>query len=168
MTHHLPTRGFHSAAFAMVTVAALFASAGCDRATTPGAGIAPATVPAVVASITTGSATFSPLSSCGTSALLTPDLNLIITSTNRDVAVDEVTLHLLDGSNLGGPGITIPRTDLNDRFATTIVRAGTSRTFGFRPTFRCGESLPWTIRGVVGIVDATGARSTLSAMVALP
>ena len=39
---------------------------------------------------------------------------------------------LIDGTNIGGPGVTFPQPDLNARFANTVVFAGSSRTFGAR------------------------------------
>ena len=165
MANNLPTRGMPRTVLAAAALVTLLASAGCEQSIT-GAAIAPAPVPAAVAVITTGPVIFNPFTSCVTAAVVTPNLNLIITSA-RDVTVDEVTLHLIDGTNVGGPGITIPRTNLNGGFANTIVRAGTSRTFVLAPTFSCGVVLPRSIRGDVGIVDPAGARTTLVATVPL-
>jgi hypothetical protein len=165
MMNHLPTWGMPRAVLATATVVTLLATAGCEQSIT-GAAIAPASVPAAVAVITTGSVIFNPFTSCATAAFMTPNLNLIITSA-RDVTVDEVTLHLLDGSNVGGPGITVPRADLDGTFANTIVRAGTSRTFVLAPSFSCGALRPQSIRGDVRIVDPAGARTTLTATVPL-
>jgi hypothetical protein len=140
---------------------------GCEQSTA-GAAIAPTTAPAVVVVITTGAIVAAPFSYCANVGVLSPDLNLIVTSTHADVAVDEVTLHLLDGSNVGGPGITFPQPALNAQFANTTVRGGTSRTFVLTPTFRCGVSTPRSIRGDVGIVDPTGTRTLLSTTVGFP
>ena len=136
---------------------ALLASAGCDRSTTA-AGIAPAGVPAATARLITAPMAFAPSTYCASVALLTPNISLIITSVGSDFAVDELTLHLLDGTNVGGPGITIPPTGLND----AIVRAGTSRTFVVTPTFKCGVSSPQSVHADVVIVDPTGLRTSLS------
>jgi hypothetical protein len=165
MMNNLPAWGTPRIRLAAAIVT-LLATAGCEQSSVTGAAIAPATVPAAVAVITTGSVIVNPFASCAATAFLTPDLNLIITSA-QDVTVDEVTLHLLDGSNIGGPGITIPRAGLNGSFTNTIVRAGTSRTFVLMPTFSCGALLPQSIRGDVGIVDPSGARTTLTATVPL-
>jgi hypothetical protein len=163
--NNLPTGSVQNAVFAVATAVTLLVSAGCEQSAT-GAAIAPATVPAAVAVISTGSQVINPFASCATAAFVTPDLNLIITSA-RDVSVEEVTLHLLDGSNVGGAGVTVPRADLNGMFANTIVRAGISRTFVLVPTFQCGGVVPHAIRGDVGIVDPSGARTSLTATMPL-
>jgi hypothetical protein len=165
MMNNLLTRGMQRSVFAAATLVTL-ASAGCDRSTTPGAAIAPAPVPAAVAVITTGPGIFNPFASCATAAFVTPNLNLVITSAT-DVTVDEVTLHLLDGSNVGGPGITVPPVGLNGSFANTVVRAGTSRTFVLSPTFSCGVVVPHSIRSDVELVDPAGVRTMVTATVPL-
>jgi hypothetical protein len=165
MRNILSTRGVQRAAFALATIVTVLASAGCEQSIT-GAAIAPATVPAAVAVITTGAGIFNPFASCATAGFITPNLNLIITSA-RNVTVEEVTLHLLDGSNVGGPGITVPPVGLNSAFANTIVLAGTSRTFVLAPTFTCGVAVPHAIRADVGIIDPAGARSMVTATVPL-
>jgi len=166
MMNNLLTRGMQRSVFAAATIVTLLAGAGCDRSTTPGAAIAPALVPEAVAVITTGPGIFNPFASCVTAAFVTPNLNLIITSA-RDVTVDEVTLHLLDGSNVGGPGITVPPVGLNGSFANTVVLAGTSRTFVLTPTFSCGVAVPHSIRSDVELVDPVGVRTTVTATVPL-
>jgi hypothetical protein len=159
MTHHFTTCG--SKTMIVIAAIALLASAGCDRTTTV-AGIAPAYVPAATARLTTTPLAFAPSTYCASAALLRPNVSLIITS-GSDVFVDELTLHLLDGSNVGGPGITIPPAGFSDGF----VRAGTSRTFVVTPTFKCGVSSPQAIQGDVVIVNPTGMRTSLSTTAAL-
>jgi hypothetical protein len=105
--------------------------------------------------LTTAPLAFASATYCANVAVLTPNVNLIVASVN-DVIVDELTLHLLDGSNVGGPGVTIPPAGLGG------VRGGTSRTFVLTPTFRCGVSSPQAIQGNVVIVDAAGLRTSLS------
>jgi hypothetical protein len=155
MTHHFTTCESKTA-IALAALAAL-ASAGCDRSTTE-AGIAPAGVPAATAILTTAPMAFAPSTYCASVALLTPSISLIISSSGSDVAVEALTLHLLDGTNVGGPGITVPPTGFND----AVVRAGTSRTFVVTPTFKCGVSSPQSVHADVVIVDPTGLRTSLS------
>jgi hypothetical protein len=125
-------------------------------------------VPAGVLAITAGPIAINPAALCATSGLLPTDLSIVVSSTGAALFVDQVTLHLIDGTNIGGPGVTFPQPDLNARFANTVVLAGFSRTFGLTPTFRCGMSAPRFIQGEVGVVDASGRRSVMTASVTLP
>jgi len=152
---------------ALTAVVPLIGVMGCEQSTA-GAAIAPSSTPAVVAVITTGTIIATAARPCVNGGVLRPDLNLIVRSAHGDVAIDHVTLHMLDGTNLGGPGVTFPQPALNAQFANTIVRAGTSRTFVFSPTFTCGLSAPRSIRGDVGIVNPAGARSLLSTTFMFP
>ena len=95
------------------------------------------------------------------------DLGLIVTTSSINVFVDDVTVRMIDGTNLGGPMVTFGRPELNAQFGDTLVRAGTSRRFGFRSAFGCSR------RGfVIGeltafIVDTRGTRRRLTTSVAL-
>jgi hypothetical protein len=160
MTHHFTTRG--SKTMVAMAAIALLASAGCDRTTTV-AGIAPAPVLVATARLITTPLAFAPSTYCANVALLTPNVSLIITSAGSDVFVDELTLHLLDGSNIGGPGITVPPAGFSGGF----VRAGTSRTFVLTPTFKCGVSSPQAIHGDVVLMDPAGMRTSLSTTASL-
>jgi hypothetical protein len=170
MDRGLPIRRLGQATVVLSVTAVAFAFSACDRSTTPGASLAPAPVPEVnsIIVITAGPMPFSPATSCATAGLLTPNLNVLVSSTRTGFAVDHVTLHLIDGSNVGGPGVTFPQPDLNRQFVDTVVHAGSSRTFVLKPTFRCGGSAPRFIQGEVGIMDASGGRSVMTADVALP
>jgi hypothetical protein len=44
---------------------------------------------------------------------------------------------MIDGTNLGGPSITIPQPELSARFGSTLINAGTTRDFALRPDFGC-------------------------------
>jgi hypothetical protein len=129
--------------------------------------LGPAPAPSAVLVITPGPIAINPVALCVTGGLLTTDLNVVVSSTGAGLFVDQVTLHLIDGTNLGGPGVTFPQPDLNARFANTVVLAGSSRSFGLTATFRCGTSAPLAIQGVVGVVDTSGRRSVMTASVAL-
>lgn len=152
---------------ALLAIALACASAACDRQTTPGAALAPAPVPTGLVFLTTGATGLNPAVHCASAGSLTTDLNVVVSST-RGLLVEQVTLHLIDGSNIGGPGVTFPQSMLNVQFVNTTVVAGSSRSFGLRPTFKCGGSAPRSIHGEVAIVDARGLRSTMSASMTLP
>jgi hypothetical protein len=66
------------------------------------------------------------------------DLRIVASTT---VDLDQVTIHMIDGTNLGGPMVTVPRTDLVGQFGSTLIVAGTTRTFTLRPSFVCTRSV---------------------------
>ena len=162
------TRSIRRAAALLAAMVSACAFSGCDRSTTPGAGLGPGPVLPGGLVITAPRIASSSLALCAARGLLTTDLNVVVSSTGAGLFVDQVTLHLIDGTNLGGPGVTFPQPDLNARFANTVVVAGSSRTFGLTPTFTCGRSAPRSIQGSVGVVDADGRRSVMTASVTLP
>ena len=162
------TRSIRRAVALLAATVSASAFSGCDRSTTPGAALGPAPVLAGVLVIRAAPIAISPAALCATGGLLTTDLDVVVSSTGAGLFVDQVTLHLIDGTNLGGPGVTFPQPDLNARFANTVVVAGSSRTFGLTPTFTCGKSAPRSIQGSVGVVDANGRRSVMTASVTLP
>lgn len=67
----------------------------------------------------------------------------------RDLFLDQVSLHFLDGTNVGGSPMVLPRADLNRLFTSTLVNARTTRFFRFTPQFGCGLGVPQAL-----IVDA--------------
>jgi len=92
---------------------------------------------------------------CAVGPVFTTAFDLVIAQTRAvNVFVDRVTLHLLDGSNVGGPLITFPRSQLTAMFGSTLL-AGT-RAFSFRPQFACGLRRPGSIAADVLLMDAEG------------
>jgi hypothetical protein len=91
-----------------------------------------------------------------------PSFFLNITAGPHDLTLDHVTLHLNDGSNLGGPMITIPRIDLAGGSGTTIIRAGSTRGFGLRPAFDCVFSHPRSLFGTAFLFDPIGVLQTMT------
>jgi hypothetical protein len=161
---------FGSAMAVLSALALVCASSGCDRSTTPGASIGVGPAPVLVGNvfITTEQMAFGTATTCTTAGLLTTGVTLVVASTSASFLVDQVTLHLLDGSNVGGPGVTFAPAALNATFSNPVVAAGSSRTFVLKPTFSCGRSAPRSIRGEVSIVDGSGRRSLMTARVTLP
>lgn len=76
-------------------------------------------------------------------------------SASQTVDLQQVTIHMIDGSNLGGPMITVPRTDLIGQFGTTSIVAGTTRTFAFRPTF-VSTTPPRSVAAEITVKDSRG------------
>jgi hypothetical protein len=79
---------------------------------------------------------------------------IFATSPQVNVFMDRVTLHLIDGSNVG-PSITFPRPLLNSMFGSTLIVS--NRAFAFQPNFGCGLTLPRSIAADVFLIDAFGA-----------
>jgi hypothetical protein len=53
----------------------------------------------------------------------------VVISASRTVDVQEVTIRMTDGSNLGGPMVTFPQPQLSSQFGSTRVVAGATRAF---------------------------------------
>jgi len=102
------------------------------------------------------------------SAVVTPNVSLVVTAPPGGIFVDNITLHLTDGSNVGGASVTFPRAGLDSLFANTFVRASSQRTFVLRPAFSCGGFRPFGIGADVVIINSAGARQTISTTVPLP
>ena len=89
-------------------------------------------------------------------------LQLIITAGVHNLTLDSVTLHMIDGTNLGGPSVTIPAPELATQFGSMFIHAGTTRAFALRPTFGCMANQPRSLRGNAFVFDDQGRRQTLS------
>jgi hypothetical protein len=98
-------------------------------------------------------------SSCAVSPVFTTGFNLVIFQ-EQPSFLDQVTLHLLDGTNMGGPSITFPRSQLNGMFGSTLV--GGSRAFSFQPQFACGLGRPGSIRADIVLIDPNGSHRHVS------
>lgn len=90
-----------------------------------------------------------------------PGFDLVITS-SKDVNLHHVTIRMIDGTDLGGPTVTLPQVDLVERFGSSHVRAGTRRVLTFRPDFE------WTVppRGVAADVAFTDDRGDMQRVTA--
>ena len=88
--------------------------------------------------------------------------NLVVAASAQDLTLDSVTLHMIDGTNLGGPSVTIPTPQLASQFGSTVVRAGTTRAFGLRPVFPCVGSQPHSLTATAVLLDQHRVRRTLT------
>jgi len=70
--------------------------------------------------------------------------------------LNNVTIQLVDGSNVGGPMVTFPQASLSTQFGTTNVLAATARTFRLSPRFPCGILRPDHVAAQLSLVDAGG------------
>jgi hypothetical protein len=80
------------------------------------------------------------------------DLRIAASTT---VDLDRVTIHMIDGTNLGGPMVTVPRTDLVGQFGSTRIVAGTTRTFTLRRRFVCTNP-PRSVAAEITVRDSRG------------
>lgn len=109
-------------------------------------------------------ATLTPLSGASCPGLaFGASVSVVIASGPQDLTMQSLTVHLIDGSNAGGPMVTMPSPQLNAQFGTTIVRAGTSRGFLVQPVFGCISSRPHAIGITALVMDQRGAQQTLNA-----
>src|SRR4026208_873490 len=89
-----------------------------------------------------------------------PFFHLIINAGVRDMTLDSVTIHMIDGSNLGGPSVTIPQPELAPRFGAALINAGTTRDFALRTDFGCVARVPTALRGSALVLDPRGVPQT--------
>jgi hypothetical protein len=80
------------------------------------------------------------------------DLTIFVSST---VDLDHVMIHMLDGSNLGGPMIPVPRAELTTQFGNVRIVGGTTRSFRFHPSIWVA-SCPRFVEANVTMVDVKG------------
>src|SRR6476659_501149 len=124
---------------AILGLAAAAFAVGCDSTNTP---LDPTVVPSTStqpASISV-SAT-SPLVNgvvCSTGSVFSPNVTVVFAA-SAPVNVDRVSFQMIDGSNLGGPTITIPQPSLASQFGFGFgfFAAGTSRVLVFHPQMPC-------------------------------
>jgi hypothetical protein len=86
---------------------------------------------------------------------------VIVSPSQFDLAMDRVTFHLIDGTNIGSPAVTFPRPGLNSMFGSTFV-IGTS-AFSFTPDFGCVVTQPQAVAADVVLIDRTGGTRNLTA-----
>jgi hypothetical protein len=88
--------------------------------------------------------------------------HLVITAGVHDLTVHHATVHMLDGTNLGGPSITIPQSDFAAQSASLFILAGTTRDFIVHPDFGCVTTRPRALRGNVFLLDPSGMMQTIA------
>ena len=78
------------------------------------------------------------------------------------VDLDRVTIHMIDGTNLGGPMITVPRADLVGQFGNIRILGGSIRTFRLHPK---GEwkNPPRSVAADITVMDSRGVAHTVTA-----
>jgi hypothetical protein len=161
MESRVRIRFARAAGTAVVILAASFASAACDSSSDPAAGN-PAAPGPFVNRLTTAFTTTLRTHGCGRLSS-NVSVDLFVTAMQSNVFVDRVALHMIGGSNLGGPMVTFPRPNLDTMFGTTFIRAGRSRSFTFFPAFACTWFKPASLRADVVVVSEGGVSSSTTA-----
>jgi hypothetical protein len=78
------------------------------------------------------------------------------------VDLDRVTIHMIDGTNLGGPMVTVPRADLVGQFGNIRILGGSIRTFRFHPKFD-RKTPPRSVAADITVMDSRGVAHTVTA-----
>ena len=88
--------------------------------------------------------------------------HLFISAGVHNLTLDHVTIHMIDGTNLGGPSITIPQSEFAAQSASLLIHAGTTRDFVVRPDFGCFTTRPRLLLGNAFLVDPFGVMQTIA------
>jgi hypothetical protein len=88
----------------------------------------------------------------------TVDLRIQASAT---VDLFQVTIHMIDGTNLGGPMVTVPRTDLVGQFENTRILGGSISTFRFHPRFKW-KNPPRSLSADITVKDSRGVAHSVS------
>jgi hypothetical protein len=93
----------------------------------------------------------------------TSDFELLIQEARGiNVNLTQLSFRFVDGSGISGSSLLMSASDLNGRFGTTLIPAGTSRTFAFHPQFGCGLTRPNAVLIDLLLLDAQGGLQPMS------
>jgi len=87
-------------------------------------------------------------------------------SASATVDLQQVTIHMIDGTNLGGPMVTVPRTDLVGQFESTRILGGSISTFRFHPRFEWKNpprNPPRSVAADITVKDSRGVAHSVTA-----
>src|SRR6476620_2297169 len=90
-----------------------------------------------------------------------PIIDLRISATTT-VDLHQVTIHMIDGTNLGGPMVTVPQADLVGQFGNIRILGGSIRTFTLHPRIRWTNP-PRSVAADITVKDAQGVAHTVTA-----
>ena len=97
---------------------------------------------------------------CSTAVGLDSSFHLIVTAGVSPLTLDSVTIHLIDGTNVGGPSITSPRPQITPPPGTTLIAAGDTRDFALHPSFGCITNTPQSFSATAALIDIHGVTRT--------
>ena len=98
---------------------------------------------------------------CATGVGFNSSFHLAVTAGVQPLTLDSVTIHMIDGTNLG-PSITVPRPELAQPPGTTLIPAGATRDFTLHPSFGCIINTPQSFRVTAVLLDTRGSPRTLA------
>ena len=99
----------------------------------------------------------------GTAVVVDPSLIVDLRiSASTTVDLQQVTIHMIDGTNLGGPMVTVPRADLVGQFGSIRILGGSIGTFRFHPRFRW-DNRPRSVAADVTVKDSRGVAHSVTA-----
>ena len=87
---------------------------------------------------------------------------IVIVQPRVNVTMNQVTLHFINGTNLGGTPIPFPQPNLTRMFGHTFVRAHTTRSFSFFQGFGCFPSSPKRMTAQIMLADDSGATQEMT------
>jgi hypothetical protein len=145
--------------------------AACDAAQSSGTGAAVQFVgPSVVAPpLLTAKfidPTFAP-TVCPVPTSVVGTFGLAVTA-SAAVVMSELTIQMIDGSNLGGPMVTFPQQKLIAQFGTTRIAPGVTAGSHFSVTFSCSGLAPRGLLANLVFLDAAGLPHSVTVIVNLP
>ena len=99
---------------------------------------------------------------CGGGFAFANPFHLIISAGVHDLTLHHVTIHMIDGTNIGGPSITIPQSEFAAQSASLFIHAGTTHDFVVRPDFGCFTTRPRRLLGNAFLLDPFGVMQTIA------
>jgi hypothetical protein len=143
-----------SAAACMCAAALALTLSACTDQAAVGVGIAPSRV--LIASPIPVSASIS-----ATGGIDAPAFEIGVFAA-RPVDLEFVTIHMVNGTNLGGPSITFPKANLTSQFGSRRIPSGVTRPFTFLPRFNCCYAVPQFVSADVGVIDLEGTHHVVT------
>ncbi len=86
---------------------------------------------------------------------------------SASVVMSELTIQMIDGSNLGGPMVTFPQQKLIAQFGTTRIAQGVTAGSHFSVTFSCSGLAPRGLLANLVFLDAGGLPHSVTVIVNL-
>jgi hypothetical protein len=102
------------------------------------------------------------IAGCRDGFTIASPLRLSISAGVHDLTLHHVTIQMVDGTNVGGPSITIPQSEFAAQSVSLFIHAGTARDFDVRPDFGCFTTRPRLLLGNAFLVDPSGIMQTIA------